>query len=204
MKRFYNYFLYLLLITAILTIGVLATSSDAYTYRSDELGFTLTIPKDLETVIDIVPYENGLKFIHKPSDDEGDRGFEGQMFYIEKHESRNKYLSEIDDDHKYEYHKIIAMTKDSVYTRVVGIWGGADFSAENRAEHHAASSRLSMEYLRENLVFDNPDSFPQIIEKSEIPYIIGENEIIQSDNMVTRGEYAELLYSLLIAENKGD
>lgn len=167
---------------------------EGFHYENKALGFSVTIPTLSGAEIMAEDYETGVNFYHMPSEDK--RG--GLIGSIEVVTPRSILFSEKYNNLAY---RVLSMGEDSVF-----LWkspgGGVNASREDSESFVAASSVLSIENLRASLVPTHPDDQPIISTQRHFAYLTDENGLIRSDEALTRGELAEMLYTLLKASNK--
>lgn len=171
-------------------------ASNTYTYKNEDLGFSLTLPAEFKQDLGIEEYKDGVSFIYKPSVS-GNWG--GLLFSIEVITPRSNYLTKPYDPAIYP---IIAMGDDCVFVRK-NVVGGVDSGEQERNAYLAMGSVLSLDYLKKNLVPENPDALPKPNYAPHFPYLTGAGgDRIRPDEPLTRGEAAVMLYTLLVADNK--
>lgn len=137
-----------------LSIPCAAITNTSFDYESPELGFSLTLPCENEKAISAEENENRVDFFHEPSREK----YGGLIGSIEVVSPRSDFFAEHYDDMAYQ---IIAFGTDRVY-----IWktdgGGVDSGGGNLDSFRAASSTFSIEFLRQNLIPEQPDDKPAL------------------------------------------
>ena len=100
-------------------------------------------------------------------------------------------------------YQIIAMGKNRVFLwKVPG--GGAPTGGDFLDAFRRVSSAFSMENLRKGLVPAQPDGWPKLQTTRHLAYLPVSGGLARPDAPLTRGELAQMLYTLLDAGNKAD
>lgn len=191
MKRLCCCFLALLLLLA---AAPAASASQPLSYKSDVLGFSLTLPGLTDKDIALEERPGALDVYHVPSRER----FGGLMGSIVVVSPRSAFFSGGYDRLPYQ---VLAMGTDRVY-----LWkspgGGAATGGEALEDFQRVSQALTTEVLRANLRPALPDSLPVLSTRQDLPYLTAENGTVRPDDPLTRGELAQMLFTLLDADNK--
>ena len=113
---------------------------------------------------------------------------------------RSDFFSGHYDDMAYQ---IIAMGKNQVF-----LWktpgGGAPTGGDSLDAFRRVSSAFSMENLRKGLAPAQPDGWPKLQTTRHLAYLPVSGGLARPGAPLTRGELAQMLYTLLDAGNKAD
>lgn len=167
-----------------------------YIYESEQLGFSVTISGISQDEIIAEETDACVNFYHALSHEK----YGGEIGSIEVVFPRSDFFSGHYDDMAYQ---IIAMGEDQVF-----LWrnqgGGAHTGGEFLDSFKRVSSAFSMENLRKGLVPVQPDAWPTLQTTRHLAYLPVDDKFAHPDAPLTRGDLAQMLYSLLDADNKAD
>lgn len=190
MKRL---FLFLTVLLMLLT-AVPATAVEPFHYENTTLGFSLTVPSLPMEEIAVDESDTRVDFYHAPSQEK----YGGLIGSIEVVSPRSKFFSE---EYNNLAHQVLAMGEDRIF-----LWkspgGGVDSGGEVLEAFVTASSTLSVDNLRKHLVPLRPDTLPILNTQHNLGYLPTKDSLVRPDTPLTRGELAEMLYALLVADNK--
>lgn len=190
MKRLSCFLLVFLMFIAVIP----AAAIEPFHYESKTLGFSLTVPGLPNEEIAVEEYETGVKLFHAPSQ----KKWGGLIGSIEEVSPRSKFFSEKYNDPAYQ---VLAMGEDRIF-----LWkslgGGVDTGDEMLEAFTEASSALCPDNLRKYLTPTHPDDQPVLNTTRHLAYLTAEQGLVRPDASLTRGELAEMLYTLLDANNK--
>lgn len=184
----------LLAVCLLLSIPIQAAASALFHYKSDQLGFSVTIPGIRQDEIIAEETDTGVNFYHVPSREK----YGGEIGSIVVVSPRSDFFPRHYDDMAYQ---IIAMGKDRVF-----LWktpgGGAHTGGDFLDAFKRVSSAFSMENLRKGLVLTQPDAWPKLQTTRHLAYLPVNGGLARPNAPLTRGELAQMLYTLLDADNK--
>ncbi len=177
-----------------------------YTFRSEELGFSLEIPDEAAPYIGIcrgipglMPEDEACSFYFIYGEEGQYKAFISAIVAAERDELFNPGRYFNGDEHSAHYP--IAASEEYVYLYQGGI-GGYDLPMPAREGQEAAVSAVSRQSLSEGLVISRPDSLPELTEEAlreAAAELSGGGE-----DALSRAEAARLVFDMLSAENKGE
>jgi len=183
-----------LIVCLMLVACVPVAADEPFYYESETLGFSLTVPGLSDKEITAEESDTGVNFFHAPSREK----WGGLIGSIEVVAPRSKFFSGLYDRAAYQ---VVAMGEDRIF-----LWkspgGGVNTGAEMLDAFSKASSALSVDNLRKRLTPTHPDDQPLLNTKRHLAYLTAEHGLVRPDAPLTRGELAEMLYTLLDATNK--
>lgn len=190
-----NRLLILLVIFSSLFIptSVSASAISTFHYENTHLGFSVTI---LGIQEDVIIEESGtcVSFFHAPSY----KRYGGLIGSIEVVSPRSEFFSGHYDNMAYQ---IIAMGENEIY-----LWkspsGGVETSRELLDSFRGVSAAFSVGNLREGFTPTHLDDWPVLQSTHHLAYLSTDGNLVRPDAPLTRGEFAEMLYTLLNADNK--
>jgi len=184
----------LLAVCLALSISALAVAASSFHYKNAELGFSFTIPGVNEKDVLVRESGNCVNFFHAPSYDK----YGGLIGSIEVISPRSDFFAGHYDNMAY---RILAMGADQVF-----LWrspgGGVNTGNEFLDSYRAISSAFSTENLREALIPARPDEWPVLQTTPHLAYLPVHDGLACPDAPLTRGDLANMLYTLLDADNK--
>lgn len=178
--------------------------AEGYTFRSEELGFSLEIPAEAAPYIGIcrgipgfVPEDEAYSFYYIYGDEGQYCGFISAIIAAGRRDFFNPGRYYNSDEHSAHYP--IAASEEYVYMYQGGI-GGYDLPLQKREGQEAAERAVSPVGLFDNLSVDTPSALPEISAET----LRGASETIGAlgDGILTRGETASLVFEMIDAENK--
>ena len=178
--------------------------AEGYTFRSEELGFSLEIPDEAAPYIGIcrgipgfVPEDEAYSFYYIYGDEGQYCGFISAIIAAGRRDFFNPGRYYNSDEHSAHYP--IAASEEYVYMYQGGI-GGYDLPLQKREGQEAAERAVSPVGLFDNLSVDTPSALPEISAET----LRGASETIGAlgDGILTRGETASLVFEMIDAENK--
>ena len=184
----------LLAVCILLSIPAQAAAPALVQYKSDQLGFSVTIPGIRQDEIIAEETDTSVNFYHAQSREKDG----GEIGSIEVVSPRSDFFTRHYDDMAYQ---IIAMGKDRVF-----LWktpgGGAHTGGDFLDAFKRVSSAFSMENLRKGLVPTQPDGWPKLQTTRHLAYLPVNGGLARPNAPLTRGELAQMLYTLLDNGNK--
>ena len=184
----------LLAISLLLGIPAQAAAPALFQYERDQLGFSVTIPGIRQDEIIAEETDTGVNFYHAPSREK----YGGEIGSVVVVSPRSDFFSGHYDDMAYQ---IIAMGKNQVF-----LWktpgGGAPTGGDFLDAFRRVSSAFSMENLRKGLAPAQPDGWPKLQTTRHLAYLPVGGGLAHPNAPLTRGELAQMLYTLLDADNK--
>ena len=186
----------LLAVCLLLSIPAQAAAPAVFQYQSSQLGFSITVPGICQGEVIAEETDTGVNFYHAPSREK----YGGEIGSVVVVSPRSDFFSGHYDDMAYQ---IIAMGKNRVFLwKVPG--GGAPTGGDFLDAFRRVSSAFSMENLRKGLVPAQPDGWPKLQTTRHLAYLPVSGGLARPDAPLTRGELAQMLYTLLDAGNKAD
>ena len=186
----------LLAICLLLGIPAQAAAPALFQYQSSRLGFSVTVPGVRQGEVIAEETDTGVNFYHAPSREK----YGGEIGSIVVVSPRSDFFSGHYDDMAYQ---IIAMGKNQIFLwKVPG--GGAPTGGDFLDAFRRVSSAFSMENLRKGLVPAQPDGWPKLQTVRHLAYLPVSGGLARPNAPLTRGELAQMLYTLLDAGNKAD
>ena len=186
----------LLAICLLLGLPAQAAAPAVFQYQSSRLGFSVTVPGIRQGEVIAEETDTGVNFYHAPSREK----YGGEIGSIVVVSPRSDFFSRHYDDMAYQ---IIAMGKNQVF-----LWktpgGGAPTGGDFLDAFRRVSSAFSMENLRKGLAPAQPDGWPKLQTTSHLAYLPVNDGLACPNAPLTRGELAQMLYTLLDAGNKAD
>ena len=186
----------LLAICLLLGLPAQAAAPAVFQYQSSRLEFSVTVPGIRQGEVIAEETDTGVSFYHAPSREK----YGGEIGSVVVVSPRSDFFSGHYDDMAYQ---IIAMGKDQVFLwKVPG--GGAPTGGDFLDAFRRVSSAFSMENLRKGLVPPQPDAWPKLQTTRHLAYLPVSGGLARPNAPLTRGELAQMLYTLLDAGNKAD
>ena len=186
----------LLAICLLLDLPAQAAAPALFQCKSDQLGFSVTVPGVRQGEIIAEETDTGVNFYHVPSREK----YGGEIGSVVVVSPRSDFFSGHYDDMAYQ---IIAMGKNQVF-----LWktpgGGAPTGGDFLDAFRRVSSAFSMENLRKGLVPAQPDGWPKLQITRHLAYLPVNGGFARPNAPLTRGELAQMLYTLLDDGNKAD
>ena len=186
----------LLAVCLLLSIPAQAAAPALFQYQSSRLGFSITVPGVRQGEVIAEETDTGVSFYHAPSREK----YGGEIGSVVVVSPRSAFFSGHYDDMAYQ---IIAMGKNQVF-----LWktpgGGAPTGGDFLDAFRRVSSAFSMENLRKGLAPAQPDGWPKLQTTRHLAYLPVNDGLARPDAPLTRGELAQMLYTLLDAGNKAD
>ena len=184
----------LLAVCLLLSIPVQAAAPASFRYESGRLGFSVTIPGIGQEEVIVEETDTGVTFCHALSHEK----YGGEIGSIEVVSPRSAFFSGHYDNMAYQ---MIAMGKNQVF-----LWkepgGGAHTGGDALEAYRRVSSAFSMENLRNGLVPAQPDEWPKLRTTGHPAYLPVSGGLARPDDSLTRGELAQMLYTLLDTGNQ--
>lgn len=171
-----------------------ASAISTFHYENTHLGFSVTIPEIREE--DVIVEESGtcVSFFHALSY----KHYGGLIGSIEVVSPRSKFFSGRYDNMAYQ---IIAMGENEIY-----LWrspsGGVETNRELLDSFRGVSAAFSVGNLREGFTPTHLDDWLVLQSTHHLAYLSTDGNLVRPDAPLTRGEFAEMLYTLLDADNK--
>ena len=186
----------LLAICLLLGIPAQAAAPAVFRYQSSRLGFSVTVSGIRQGEVIAEETDTGVNFYHAPSREK----YGGEIGSIVVVSPRSDFFSGHYDDMAYQ---IIAMGKNQVF-----LWktpgGGAPTGGDFLDAFRRVSSAFSMENLRKGLALAQPDGWPKLQTTRHLAYLPVNGGFARPNAPLTRGELAQMLYTLLDDGNKAD
>ena len=186
----------LLAICLLLGIPAQAAAPALFQYQSSQLGFSITVPGVRQGEVIAEETDTGVNFYHVPSREKYGEEI-GSVVVVSP---RSDFFSGHYDDMAYQ---IIAMGKNQVF-----LWktpgGGTPTGGDFLDAFRRVSSAFSMENLRKGLAPAQPDGWPKLQTVRHLAYLPVNGGLARPNAPLTRGELAQMLYTLLDAGNKAD
>lgn len=180
------------LLTCLTILAMPAYASESFQYENKNLGIAFAISGLTSYEISVEETENTIRFYHTPSR----KQWGGLIGTITVLKPRSLVTM---PQYSHGDYRILAMGKDCAV-----LWqnapGGANSGDAALESYKKASELLSFDQLQKSLTVTDQETVPKL--HSNFLYLTAENGQIRPDELLTRGELAKILHTLLSPYNK--
>ena len=183
---------------------ILGPAEEGYTFRCDELGFSLPVPDEAAPYLGIcmgIPHfvseDESCSFYYIYGEDGRYTAFSSGIIVAPRRDFFNP--GRFYNESYHSWHSVVAASAEYIYVFQGGI-GGTELPMEPQEGQAAATAVGDPEDLRENLLVDEPDALPELTD--EAMRAASEALAARGDETLTRAEAAVLIFGALTADNK--
>lgn len=183
---------------------ILGPAEKGYTFRCDELGFSLPVPDEAAPYLGIcmgIPHfvseDESCSFYYIYGEDGQYTAFSSGIIVAPRRDFFNP--GRFYNESYHSWHSVVAASAEYIYVFQGGI-GGTELPMEPQEGQAAATAVGDPEDLRENLLVDEPDALPELTD--EAMRAASEALAARGDETLTRAEAAVLIFGALTADNK--
>ena len=182
---------------------VAGPAEGGYTFRSEELGFSFTVPAEVSHKVAVsegVEYwdPDGPSFTVYYVPENG--RYPLVFYYIVAESPRSNYFSPDTWYHSNSIKTIIAMSENSIYFSLGQIGGSETSVVDPLFEDYCQTGHILYPAICSSFTVDTPSSVPEL-NTDALPEEANKLEA-KSDVTITRAEAAQLAFDLLTTENK--
>ena len=182
---------------------VAGPAEGGYTFRSEELGFSFTVPAEVSHKVAVsagVEYwdPDGPSFTVYYVPENG--RYPLVFYYIVAESPRSNYFSPDTWYYSNSTHTIIAMSENSIYFSSGQIGGSETSVVDPLFEDYCQTGQILYPSIRSSFTMDTPSSVPEL-NTAALPEK-ADKLAAKGAVTITRAEAAQLAFDLLTAENK--
>lgn len=185
-------------------VVVAGPEESGYTFRSDELKFSIDIPDEAAPYVVIsdgrqsfIPLGEAVTFQLYSYEYERPLGTFGSVMAVRRSDFFDP--TTFYNSRYHSPHDVITASDDYIYV-FIGSIGGTDFPPEPPEGKDKAAAAVGYNALKANIVVDDPDRVPSL-ERDSLPDAAKELDAMGEATM-TRGEAAKFIFDTLTADNK--
>lgn len=184
---------------------ILGPEEAGYTFRCEELGFSLPVPDEAAPYLGIcmgipqfVSEDESCSFYFLSGGDREYAYFSSGLIAAPRRDFFNpgRFYNEA----YHSWHSVVAASSEYIYI-YQGSIGGYALPMEPQEGQAAATAVGSVNNLRENLMVDEPDGLPELTD--EAMRAASEALAARGGETLTRAEAAQLIFDAMTADNKG-